>query len=694
MNVLKKGKSKTMMKYLLEIGTEELPYKFIPSGLTQLEENFSSALKENRIKFSNIKTYGTPRRLCILIEGLSESQFNEAKEIKGPPAKIAFNEFGDLTQAGLGFAKKLGLNPTDLEKKTIDNTEYLFAVVKEADRPTELVLKDIIPELVLRLQGAYFMRWGDLEIKFSRPIRWLVSILDNKEVRIKIGNVESGRESWGHRFSRPMKTQIQSPDTYLDDLCKVKVIADPAKRRDKVMKQIIETARSKGGEAKIDPELLEEVTNLVEYPTSVVGMFNEKYLEVTQDVIVSVLAYHQRYFPVYNEQGGLLPYFITIANHDETNIENIRKGNAKVVKARLDDAIFFYKEDTKKTLEAKVEDLKGVTFQKGLGTVYDKMLRIQDVSGFIADELGLEQPIKEKIQRTAYLCKADLVTNLVREFTELQGIIGEDYARLNNEDEQVAAGIKEHYMPISAEGELAQALTGQVVGIADKMDTIAGVFALGKIPTGSADPLGLRRAALGIINTLLQKNIHLNLSKIVDKAVSVQPVEIENPEKPAKDIKEFIVQRFRILLNEKYKYDFVDAVLETRDPLADLEDVYQRLEIVSGLVTKDSYKEFHESANRIQRIIKGQETMGMLDDSLLKDEAEVKLWEQVKSISGEESYPELVQRLEALIPYIEKFFDNVLVMDKDEKIKQNRLNLLNRLNQKFMRIADFGKVVF
>ncbi len=681
-------------KYLLEIGTEELPYKFILSGLKQLKELFSSSLKENRVEFENIKTYGTPRRLCIIIEGLSEAQPDLIKEIKGPPARIAFDESGNLTQAGLGFAKKQGLSPDTLGKKTIDNTEYLWACVKEEGKPTEDVLKTIIPELVLKLQGPYFMRWGDFDIRFSRPIRWLVSILGDKEVKINLENVESSRESWGHRFSEPMKTQVQFPDTYIDDLYSVKVIADVTKRQQEVEKQIQEAAKSKSGVAKINPELLKEVTNLVEWPTPVIGNFDRKYLEVTQDVIVSVLAYHQRYFPIYDPQGRLLNYFITIANHDETNIENIRRGNEKVVKARLDDAIFFYKEDTKKPLESRVEELKGVTFQKGLGTVYDKVLRIRDLSAFISDELGLAPDMKEKISRTAFLCKADLVTNLVREFTELQGIIGEDYARLNNEHELVFAGIKEHYMPISAEGGLAQTQTGQVTGIADKIDTICGVFALGKIPTGSADPLGLRRAALGVINTLIQKNIRLDLAKIVEKAVSVQPVAIEDPGKLAKEVKDFIVQRFRILLTEKYKYDLVDAVLEAKEPLFDLEDVLKRLEIISGLVNKDSYKEFHESANRIQRIIKGHETTGIVDESLLKDEAELKLWMQAKTLNQEASYEELTQKLEELIPYIEAFFDNVLVMDKDEQIKQNRINLLANLNHGFMRIADFGKVVF
>jgi len=683
-----------VVKYLLEIGTEELPYKFITSALEQLKESFSACLKEKRLEFKNIKTYGTPRRLCVIIENLSELQPDLVREIKGPPAKIAFDENNNLTPAGFGFAKKQGINPEILTKKTIDNVEYLWASVKETGKPAEEVLKQIVPELVLKLQGSHFMRWGDLDIKFSRPIRWMVSLLDNKEVKINIENIESGKESWGHRFSDKTRVEIQNSDTYLDDLYTVKVVADSEKRIKEIEKQIHEAANSKGGVAKINDELLHEVTNLVEWSTPVIGNFDEKYLEVTQDVIVSVLAYHQRYFPVYSHQGKLLNYFITIANHDETNVENIRKGNEKVVKARLDDAIFFYKEDTKKTLESKVEELKGVTFQKGLGSVYDKMHRIQNISAFIAIELSLSEDLKQKIQRTAYLCKADLVTNLVREFTELQGIIGMDYAVLSNEDKLVATGIKEHYMPISADGTIAGSIIGQIVGIADKIDTICGVFALGKAPTGSADPLGLRRAALGIIKTIIEKNLNINLSNLIDKAVLTQPVKSENAQNLVKNIKEFISQRFRILLNEKYKYDVVDAVLAAKDPLLNIQDAVKRAEIISELIKKDSYKAFHESANRIQRIIKGQKTLEIPDEALLKEDAEINLWKKAKTISEENDYSCLINNLEELIPFIETFFDKVLVMDKDEAVKQNRLNLLGFLNRKFLHIADFSKIVF
>lgn len=667
-----------MANYLLEIGTEELPYHFVTSGQNQLKQAFEDALREARLEFKDIKTYGTPRRLSIIIDELAENQPDLIKEIKGPPANIAFDQNGELSKAGLGFAKKQGLNPADLSKKVIDGTEYLWASIKETGKPTPQLLGEVVPELILKMQGPYFMRWGDFEIKFSRPIRWIASMLDNQLVKIEIGNVKSGNESRGHRFASQKTVKIHHPTTYLEDLYKVNVIADPQKRCEEVEKQIQQAAKSVGGVSKIDPKLLEEVTNLIEWPTPVTGSFDKKYLEVTTDVTVSVLAYHQRYFPVYDESGKLLNYFITIANHDNTNIDNIRKGNEKVVKARLDDAIFFYREDTKKPLEAKVNDLKGVTFQKGLGTVYDKTLRVQELSAKIADALGLDQLTKDKIQRTAYLCKADLVTNLVREFTELQGIIGTDYARLSGEDELVARGIEEHYMPVSAAGKLPDTITGQVVGIADKLDTIKGVFSLGKAPTGSADPLGLRRAALGIIKTIMEKDLHLNLSEF-----------IENEE-----IKEFFIQRLKILLNENYKYDVVDAVLEAKNPLADLKDVMQRLKIVSDLVQKENYKPFHESANRILRIIKGQDITGAPEPSLLKDDAEKKLWDKAKTVDSGKEYAELVSELDSAIPYIEKFFDEVLVMDPDEAVKQNRLNLLGYLNDKFKTLADFSKIVY
>lgn len=681
-------------KYLLEIGTEELPYKFISSALEQLKESFAKVLKENNIEFKDITTYATPRRLTVIINGISGSQPDSVIEIKGPPTNIAFDSQGNLTNAALGFAKKQNINPEILTKKEIGGIEYLYASVKQEGKPTEEVLKNIIPELVLNLQGPRFMRWADLDIKFSRPIRWIVSLLDDKEVKIKIGTVESSAYSRGHRFAKNREVKINNPDTYLDNLCSAQVIADPERRKQEIISQINKAAESKGGVVEISPELLDEVNNLVEWATPVIGTFDEKYLEITEDVIVCVLAHHQRYFPMYDKNGKLLNYFITIANHDESNIENIRKGNEKVVKPRLDDAIFFYREDTKKKLEDRVEDLKGITFQKGLGFVYDKMLRIRGISGCIATELGLEQHLLAKTIRAAQLCKADLVTNLVREFTELQGIIGGDYARVDGEDELVSLGIREHYFPTAAEGELASSITGQIVGIADKIDTIGGVFALGKAPTGSADPLGLRRASLGIINTIINKNLNINLENLIEKSVSVQPVQVENREKLISDIKEFFTQRLRIMLTENYSHDVVEAAISAKEPLVDISDLIVRTKIIAELVKKDSYKYFHESANRIIRIIKSQEFNKDVKPELFKEDAEKELWDYVSKIDSGLEYPDLLEKLESCITKIEKFFDKVLVMDNDEQIKQNRLNLLGNLKEKFVVIGDFSKIIF
>jgi len=682
------------MKYLLEIGTEELPYKFISSALNQLKESLSKILEENKIEFKDIITYGTPRRLCVIIDGISESQPDQTLEIKGPPANIAFDATGKLTQAALGFAKKQGFSPDILGKKEIAGVEYLYASIKQEGKQTEEVLKNIIPEMILKIQGNRFMRWADLDIKFSRPIRWLVSILDNNEIKIQIGNAESSQYSRGHRFSNNKQVKIESPDTYLENLYNAQVIADSERRKEEIVSLINKAASSKGGVAEIPAELLEEVTNLVEWPTPVIGSFGEKYLEITEDVIVCVLAHHQRYFPIYDKDGKLLNYFITIANHDESNIDNIRKGNEKVVKPRLDDAIFFYKEDTKKSLDSRVEDLKGVTFQKGLGNLYDKTDRIKRVSGFIACDLELDDETAKKAIRTAELCKADLVTNMVREFTELQGIIGGDYAKLNGEDELISLGVREHYMPISADGGLASSITGQVVGIADKIDTICGVFALGKAPTGSADPLGLRRAAIGIINTIIDKKLNINLSTLIEKTVYVQPLEIENKVKLSTEIKEFITHRLKNLLTEEYRHDVVDAVLSAKDSLADLSDVEARINIISELVKKDSYKFFHESANRIIRIIKNQQFENAVKSELFVEDSEKELWDCVSKIDDCLDYSQLIEKLETSIPKIEKFFDKVLVMDKDEQIKNNRLNLLGNLSNKFLKLADFSKIVF
>lgn len=688
-----------MTKYLLEIGTEELPHKFVSSAMEQLKELTSKSLSENRITFGDIKILGTPRRLALIVDDILETQPDLAKKIKGPPANVAFDKEKKLTPAGIGFAKKQNVAPEQLYIEKSGNTEYVFADVKEEGKTIDKVLAEIIPQLILNLQGSHFMRWGNLDIRFQRPIRWIVSLLDEKEAKLEIGNIKSSRYSKGHRFAKNTEVEITSVDSYIDDLLSVKVIVDQNKRAEIIEKQVIEKAESVGGNPFIDKELLKEVTNLVEYPVAFIGDYDKKYLIIPKDVITTVMASHQRYFPVYEKNSdNLLNHFITITNYLGDEFENIKKGNERVITARLDDAIFFCEEDKKKTLVSRIEELKGVTFQKGLGSMFEKTQRIRKIASEASKQLNFDSALTNNIDRAAQLCKADLVTGLVREFTELQGIIGGDYAFKEGENYDVSKGIREHYLPISTDSGLAMSITGQIVGICDKIDTITAVFSIGKAPTGSADPLGLRRAALGIISTVLEKNIDLNISNLIKTAIDTLSAEIKEKDELFKNIKEFIIQRLRVYLNDKYRYDVVEAVLASKDALGCLPDVINRLDSLSSLVEKDNYNLFHESANRIIRIIKDKEINELPEISLMNQEEEKNLYNCLasideKALAENNQYNELIENLENCINAIEKFFDNVLVMDENPDVRNNRMKLLTFAKLKFQQLADFSKIV-
>lgn len=683
-----------MAKYLLEVGTEELPYKFIPSAEKQLAEIAATVLQENRIEYKSLKTYGTPRRLALIVDDISETQPDLEKEIKGPPSKIALDSDKKLTQAGLGFLKKINASENDAYTQELGGVEYIFVKLQEKGRKTEEILSEIIPNMILKLQGPYFMRWGHFDTKFSRPIRWMVSLLGEKEVKIQIENVISGSMSRGHRFAKEFDVKITNADTYLDELYASNVIVDTAKRKEKVIEEAKKVAASVNAEVYLDDTLLEEVTYINEWPVGVLGEFAKDYLKVPKEVIITVMASHQRYFPVF-EKGTdkLLNCFITMANFVGDDFTNIKRGNERVIKARLDDAIFFYNDDTKNKLETKFDKLEGVTFQKGLGSLAQKITRIETLAKDISAQFGLDEVQTQKVLRTAKLAKVDIVTNLVREFTELEGVIGSQYATLDGEDKDVCVGIQEHYYPLGAESASASSYTGQVVGIADKIDTICGVFAIGKIPTGSADPLGLRRASLGIMTTIMNKNLPLNLSEIIEKAVSIQPIKVENPTELIEKIRAFVLLRLKNYLSEKYRYDVIDAVLESSDPFVDLNDTIKRIALVQELVQKSDFAKLHESANRIIRIIKNETAKGEINPALFVEAAETGLFEAVKGLSAETSdYAELIKQLEAANPKIEKFFEDVLVMDKDENIKNNRVVLLSHIQKLFAKICDFSKI--
>ena len=661
-----------MSKYLLEIGCEELPYKFINQAVEQLKTGFSKFLNENCIKYSDINVLATPRRLAVIIDGLAEKQDDETKILRGPIKNVAYDENGNLTKAGEGFLRKNGVSPKDAYLE--DN--YLHAKVEIKGKETSTVLQENIPTLVLKLQGSHFMRWDNFDEKFQRPIRWIVSIMDNKEVPIEIINVKSGKISRGHRFSKNQTVEINHPDEYVEKLRSANVIVDQAERKAEIVKQAKAEADKIGAVCRYSDDLLEEVTELCEWPVAVTCEFDEKYLTIPDEVTVTVMAVHQRYFALYKD-GKLTNKFITITNYVGDDFENIKAGNLRVVGARLDDAVFFFNEDTRKPLIDYVEGLKGMTFQKGMGTIYDKTQRIVELSKVIASDLGKSS---ETINRTALLCKADLCTSLVFEFTELQGYIGSDYARVSGEAPEVVEGIKEHYFPLNADSELAKSQEGQVVGIADKIDTICAVFASGKKPTGSSDPLGVRRAALGIIKTIIENNLNINISELIKSALELLPVQADCQ----KDVEEFFIQRLVIFLGETYKKEVLESGL-IKNPLDDLADYISRINIIANLDSPMTI----ENANRIIRILKDS-SFDKVDEGLFVDDAEKRLYECVKEVSFTNDYENYIKQLIGLNAQIDNFFEKVLVMDKDENIKNNRIALLTILKNYYEKIADFS----
>lgn len=662
-----------MSKYLLEVGVEELPYKFIPMAISQLKVGFETFLKNSNVEFGDVKVMATPRRLAVIVNGLAASQPDVEKVVKGPIAKVAFDENKNLTKAGEGFAKKNGVSADELY---VEN-DYLYAKISIKGKNTKDLLQENVPVIFSKLQGPHFMRWGNNDVKFSRPIRWVLSILDGEEVKIRIIDKDSSNMTNGHRFST-QNIVINNPDEYVQKLRDAKVIVDQDERRAKIVELTKAEADKLGAVTKISDDLLEEVTFICEYPVAVTCNFDEAFLTIPQEVAVTVMETHQRYFALYTKDGKLINKFVTITNYIGNEFENIKAGNLRVIKARLDDAVFFFNEDTKKPLEAYVENLKGMTFQKGMGSVYDKTQRIVKLSEKVASELGVNKP---SIKRTAELCKADLATNLVFEFTELQGFIGADYARVAGEEVGVQEGIKEHYFPLNADSETAKSIEGQVVGIADKMDTICAVFAAGKKPTGSSDPLGVRRAALGVIKTVLEHGLKLDLSKLIDETLALLPVQAD----VKADVEEFFVQRLIIFLNNDYSKNVLEACSSV-NPCKDLCDYVERVKAVSGGVDE----KLLENANRVLRILK--EEVGNVDENLFTLDAEKDLYKAVQGIKFSGDYKKYLADLTQINPVVTKFFDDVLVMDKDEKVKNNRLALLNTLKNKYIILTDFSKL--
>lgn len=708
-----------MPVFLLEIGTEELPASFVSSALDQWRQRIPADLAGASLSYDGIQWFGTPRRLAVLIHNLPAQQPDRIEEIKGPPAQIAFVG-GDpgqgLSKAAEGFARKQGLDPSALELRQTDKGAFLYGIQTLSGRPTAEVLTELGLSWITGLTGERLMRWGCGDLKFPRPIRWLVAMLDGQVLPLALEQIRAGSQSLAHRVLHPDPVVFERASQYADRLQAACVQVDPAQRRTQIRDGVRFIAQKAGGEAQIPEDLLEEVTQLVEWPTVVMGQFEPEFLVLPAPVIKTVMISHQRYFPVHQagDPEQLLPHFITISNGDPAKSEIIAAGNSRVIRARLADARFFYDEDRRQPLAALVPKLDAVTFAEGLGSVGDKVRRIQQIAAAMGAQLGLDPQTQAGVSRTADLAKADLVSQMVYEFPELQGVMGADYARHSHEPAEVVAGIQQHYWPVGAGAPLPTQLTGQIVGLADRLDTLVGLFRLGKKPTGSSDPFALRRAANALFLIVWRANLKLNWLELLSQTLTIgQPtVTGGDPDQEVlPKLKAFLIQRVVTLLEEEgIDSDLIAAVVEgtflqdraLQDPVA----AKAKAEFLQRLRQTDRLSGLYPTLNRLARISRQadlepeqRDPSAVVDPNLLDSEAEGSLFAAARQLYNtgqalaEQDYDGLVTAFETLAPVITTFFEQVLVMAEDPQVKQNRLNLLASLHHNALQLGDFSQVV-
>ena len=677
-----------MKSFLLEIGTEEIPARFVQKGLDLLRDEVSSLLHGSLIEHGSIQGYATPRRLALFIKDVVENQKDRVVESIGPPRSIAYDNSGAPTKAAAGFARSLHVDVGDLKIVKTDRGEYVSATVEEKGRTTEDVLAESIPNLISALQLPKSMRWGNGTLRFYRPIHWIVALFGENIIPFELEGIKSSNFTYGHRFLSPAAIPLRKPEDYISNLTLSHVIADIDKRKNTIADQIAVIASARGCTVHEDEELLDTVTNLVEYPTAVLGSFEEKYLDLPKELPVTVMRTHQKYFSTENSTGDLLPYFIIISNTTSENNEIVRRGAEKVLRARLEDARFYFSDDKQKPLADYVEDLKNVTFQEKLGSLFDKTGRVVELCSFIADYLNIDQ--KEDILRAARLAKADLVTGVVSEFPELQGYMGMMYAINSGEREEVASAIHEHYLPKSAGDRLPSGNIAPVVSLADRIDNIASFFYLGLVPTGSEDPFALRRQAVGIIYIIQSKGYLISINELIESAL----LRLENSSDKRKDITAQVVQFFNqrlegILLGQGYSHDLISAVMSA-DHL-EIKSHVSRIETLASLKKEPAFPGLLISAKRVCNILSKTGQL-QLKESLLSERSEQELLKALQRVS-EMIKSSGYSALYDLTYPINTFFDKVLVMDKDPGIRDNRLALLQQVKALFDKLGDFSKIL-
>jgi glycyl-tRNA synthetase beta chain len=681
---------------LFEIGTEEIPAGFVGPALTAMEGLCKELLDTYRIDAGAVTTLGTPRRLVLIVEGLSESQRPETVEKIGPPVSVCLGPDGKPNEKAVGFARGQGVAVEDLTRVKTDKGEYMAAVREDKGRPTSDVLPEILTRLMSDIPFKKSMRWMDQSVRFVRPVHWIVAVFGGQVVPLAFGNITSGNLTRGHRFHAPQPIAVGDARDYRKKIKEAFVIVDPDERRGLIERQVAEVAASCGGAVLPNPGLVEEIVYLTEFPFAAAGTIPEKYLVLPKDVMVTAMRSHQRYFSVVNGRGEIVPRFITVNNTKPTDISLVMRGNERVLAARLEDARFYFEEDLKVTLADRVEALKSVVFHSKLGTSYEKVMRYRELSGWLADRLAPEK--KEDILSAAFLAKADLDTGMVAQFPTLQGAVGREYAVREGIKPSVAAAISEHYLPQGAKDPLPEGIEGTLVSLADKMDTVCGFFGVGQTPTGAADPYALRRNTIAVLNIIVGKKLRLSLVEFIDAAVNNLSGKItKTPAQTKIDVLDFFRGRFSgILVGEGYHADVVEAVLSVW--MDDAVSSKKRAAVLSVWKGRPEFSDLAGSIKRVANILKGRET-GAPDESLLKEDVEQKLLTAYNKAHGEidtllssEDYDSAMGVLLKLKAPIDEFFNGVMVMDKDEKIRDSRLALLNLVRSLFMKLGDFSLI--
>ncbi|HUW65497.1 MAG TPA: glycine--tRNA ligase subunit beta [Spirochaetia bacterium] len=696
-----------MATFLLEIGTEEMPARFISAAMASLSELAQARLAEERLICGPVRTAATPRRLALLVEDLPDRQPPLVREVKGPAAKAAFDEDGRPTRAGAGFAKSQGVRIEDLVVRPgthpkggsgSGTVDYVFAIQEKAGRPLTDVLRDVAPALITSLSFPKPMRWGSLEFPFIRPIRWLVALLDDAVVDFELAGCRAGRRTYGHRVLG-RAVELAHAAQYFERLREIYVIADVEERRETILRQIHALAGAAGGSVREDPDLLEEVNNLVEYPTALAGRIEEEYLSLPRAVLITSMREHQRYFPVEMPGGSLAPLFITVRNGSADHLDTVRTGNERVLRARLADAAFFYREDLRQPLESRVEDLRKIVYLEGLGTLYDRTRRIGELAGKIAGAMSLTGQDLKHLERAATLAKADLTTAMVYEFTELQGTMGREYATAGGEHPAVAQAIYEHYLPRFAGDELPASPAGCALALADKLDHVAAIFSQNLLPSGSQDPYALRRQALGVCHIVLAGDFHLSLSRLVAWTFEgLAGFSFKLEEQVAQtEVLEFFRSRVRGLFLERgLSYDTVEAVLSYG--CDDIADVWARAAALQDFRAGQEFTSLMAAYARPHHLSKDAPA-GRVNPSLFRDPAEEDLYRrclasrmEVERYMAGADYGRALGAIAGLAGPVDNFFNAVMVMVDDPELKQNRLALLQEVAALTASVADLSRL--